>query len=91
LLAEKKEEMRSLIERLEEYLDRKKLELNAGKTKIMRYRRVGGRREKRTWRWKGKIIEETKEFKYLRYVLQRNGGQEAHIKDTMRRAATGMG
>jgi len=39
----------------------------------------------------GKTIEEVKEFKYLGYVLQKNGGQEAHIKDRVRRAAAGMG
>jgi len=78
LLAEKEEEIRSMIERLERYLDRKKLELNVEKTKIMRCRRGGGRSIKRTWRWKGKIIEEVKEFKYLGYVLQRNGGIRKH-------------
>lgn len=31
--------MRSMIGRLEEYLDRKRLELNAGKTKIMMFKR----------------------------------------------------
>jgi len=91
LLAEKDEELRSMIERLEVYLDRKGLELNVGKTKIMRCRRGGGRRGKRTWRWKGKIIEEVKEFKYLRYILQKNGGQEVHIKDRVKKAAAGMG
>lgn len=32
-----------MIGRLEKYLDRKRLELNAGKTKVMRFRRGGGR------------------------------------------------
>jgi len=45
LLTKKEEEMRSLIERLEGYLDRKKLEMNVGKTKIMRCRR-GKQRER---------------------------------------------
>jgi len=40
---------------------------------------------------KGRIIEEVKEFKYLGYILQKNGGQEAHIKDRVRRAAARMG
>jgi len=48
LLAEKEEEMRSMIERLEGYLDRKKLEMNVGKTKIMRCRRRDGREVKTT-------------------------------------------
>lgn len=39
LLAEKEEEMRSMMERLEGYFERKKLELNAGKIKIVRFRK----------------------------------------------------
>lgn len=40
------------------------------------------------WRWKGKTIEEVKEFnKYLGYTLQRNGGQETHVKERTKRAA----
>lgn len=39
MLAEKEEEMRSMMERLEGYLERKKLELNAGKIKIVRFRK----------------------------------------------------
>lgn len=42
--------MRSMVERLKRYLNRKRLELNAGKTKIMRFRKGGGRKEKRNWR-----------------------------------------
>lgn len=41
MLAEKWEKMRSMIERLEGYLERKKLELNGEKTKIIRFRRGG--------------------------------------------------
>lgn len=36
LLAEEEEGMRSMIGRLKEYLEKKKLELNVGKTKIMK-------------------------------------------------------
>lgn len=42
LMAEKEDEMKSTIGRLEKYLDRKKLELKASKTKIMRFRKKGG-------------------------------------------------
>lgn len=50
LVAEGKNEMRSMVERLERYLDRKGLELNTNKTKIMRFRRIGRRMGKRDWR-----------------------------------------
>jgi len=49
LLAEGEEEMRSVIERLERYLGKKRVELNTEKSKIMRFRRGGGREKKREW------------------------------------------
>lgn len=91
LVAEGEDEMRSVIERLEIYLDKKKLDLNVDKTKIMRFRKRGGRMEKSNWKWKGNTIEEVKEFKYLGYILERNGGQEAHIRDRIKKATTIMG
>lgn len=48
--------MRSMIERLERYLERKGLELNIHKSKIMRFRKGGGREKKVKWRWRGKAI-----------------------------------
>lgn len=35
-------------------------------------------------------MEEVKEFRYLGYTLQRNGRQEAHIKERIKRATTIM-
>lgn len=32
-----------------------------------------------------------KEFKYLGYVMQRNGRQKTHVRDRMKRAAVIMG
>jgi len=43
LLAEDEGSMRSMLER---YLDDKSLELNTEKTKILRFRKGGGRRKK---------------------------------------------
>lgn len=31
-----------------------------------------------------------KKYKYLRYVMQRNGGQDAHIRERIKRAAVVM-
>lgn len=50
LLAEGEDEMRSLIGRLEQYMEGKALELNVGKTKVMRFKRGEGRMKKREWR-----------------------------------------
>lgn len=50
LIAEKEDEMRSMMDRLEGYLEKKRLELNAEKSKIMRFRKEDGRLSKRDWR-----------------------------------------
>lgn len=44
LIAEEEQDMRSLISRLEGYLDTKVLTLSTEKTKIMRFRKGGGRK-----------------------------------------------
>lgn len=66
--------MRSMMGKWEGYLERKKLEMNVEKTKVIRFKRGRGRRDKRVWRWRGKVIEEVKEFRYLGYIMQKNGG-----------------
>lgn len=86
LMAEQEQDMKVMISRLERYLDMKRLELNMEKTKIMRCRKGGGRKKKIEWRWKGKKIEEVKEFKYLGYMMKESGGQETHIKERKRKA-----
>lgn len=58
---------------MEDYLDGKGLEVNTEKTKIMRFKKGGGRMSNSDWRWKEKRIE-VREFKYLEYIIQRNGG-----------------
>lgn len=36
-------------------------------------------------------MEEVKEFKYLGYIFQRNGSQEAHLRDRVKKGAAVMG
>lgn len=86
LLAEKEEGMVHMLGKLEGYIDKKRLEVNVGKTKVMRFKVGEGRRKTIKWRWKGKEIEVVKEFTYLDYKTQRSGGQEAHVKDRVRKA-----
>lgn len=61
------------------------MKLNTGKTKVIRCRKEGGRWKKVSWKWKGKEIEEVKEFKYLEYVIKFNGNQEAQIRDRVKK------
>lgn len=37
------------------------------------------------------MIEEVKEFEYLSYVLQRNGGQEAQVRNRVKKRAAIIG
>lgn len=90
-LAENENEMRSMIERLEEYQRKKNLELNTEKTKIMRFRKGVGKVEKKEWKWTGKKIQEVKQYGYLEYMVQNNGRQETHIRDRVKRGAAVMG
>jgi len=60
--------MRSMIGKIEDYLEKKRLELNVDNTKIMRFRKGKRRISKKKW-WRGKKIEEVKEFTYLGYEL----------------------
>lgn len=91
MLAEDEDGMKGLMGMMERYLDGKGLELNTKKTKVMRCRREGDRWKKMRLHWKGKELEEVKEFKYLGYVVKSNGGQETHIRDRVRKGATLIG
>jgi len=57
---------------LERYLDGKNLKLNTEKMKIVRFQKRG-KRKNVGWLWKGKSIEKVREYKYLGYMMQRNG------------------
>lgn len=78
LMAEEEEEMKAMLARMERYIDKKRL--NVAKTKIMIFRKGGGRRKRVKWMWKGKEIEKVKEIKYLGYIFQSNDRQEGEYK-----------
>lgn len=85
LLANSIEELQSMMRSFEKYLKRKKLTLNCEKSKVMVFRKGGGREKARIWKWEGKNIEEVKEFTYLGYQLRRNGSKEGHVKELARK------
>lgn len=43
------------------------------------------------WRWKGKVIEKVKEYRYLGYVLRSNGKQDKQVKKKIKKVAAVMG
>jgi hypothetical protein len=61
------------------------------KKKILRFGKGGSRKKEVSWRSKGKVLEEVKEFKYLGYVFQRNGGHDAQIRDRVKKGSAVLG
>jgi len=91
LLANNEEGIKEMIRKFKKYIQDRGLELNIDKSKIMRGRKAGGRKKNITFTWEGKEIEEVKEFNYLGYTLQKNNGNEAHIKNIRKKAMTVLG
>lgn len=53
----------------------------------MRCRKGRGRWKKIKWFWKGKLLEEVREFKYLGYTMRSDGKQDAHVRERVRKGA----
>jgi len=73
LLAKNEEGIKETMKRLEEYLRNKNVQLNAEESKVLCFRKGEGRRRRVKWIWKGKRIEGVSKFKYLGYVVKKNG------------------
>jgi hypothetical protein len=69
VLAREEKGMKEMLGSMEKYMRRKKLTVNVEKSKMMVFRKGGGRRKINEWRWEKDKIEEVKEFKYLGYVM----------------------
>lgn len=76
MLAKSEESMRELMKRMKRYIRKKKLLLNTEKSKMICFRRRGGRRKKIEWKWEDQKIEEVKELKYLGFIVKYNGSKE---------------
>ncbi|XP_078036902.1 uncharacterized protein LOC144470014 [Augochlora pura] len=57
LVTKREEELKGVIKRLENYLDKKELRLNVEKTEVMIFRKGGGKTKETQWKWKGREIE----------------------------------
>lgn len=86
MVADNEPDMKLLMKRLEKYIVKKKMELNVSKSKVMIFTKRRGRRRKQEWIWKGEKIERVKEFTYLGFRLQENGGMIRHIKERVKKA-----
>ena len=65
--------MNDMINRLRKYIEKKKMEVNSDKTKIMIIKKSKrGRKKKRgeqKWNWGEKRIEKVEGFNYLGYIM----------------------
>lgn len=59
------------------YVDKKNLKLNAEKTKIIKFRKGGGRERREQWECKEDYVEQVKDFKYIRYMFQKTTKMES--------------
>ena len=79
-----------MIRRFGKYLERKGLQLNAEKSKVLIFHKGRGKKKREEWGWQGHSLEEVKEFKYLGYNFQKNGGREMHIREVIKKARIAM-
>ncbi|XP_018393041.1 PREDICTED: uncharacterized protein LOC108772084, partial [Cyphomyrmex costatus] len=83
--------LRAMMRGVKGYLERKKLELSVEKSKVMVFRKKGGKEKERFWWWGEKRMEEVKEYIYLGYVITRYGGEKEQVRDRIRKATIAMG
>ena len=85
MVANKEGELKTMVSRLEKYLDKRKLLLNVDKSKVLVFSKVGGGR-KTEWRWKDKVIEEVRDFNYLGITLTKCGSLKGLLKERLKNA-----
>lgn len=85
LLAMSAQELKEMMGSLKKYLEKKDLNLNAEKSKMLIFKKGRSQRKKEEWKWGDENIEEVKDFKYLGFHFQKNGGTKVHMKETVKR------
>ena len=78
LLSDQPNELQEMLRVLKRYSDRKNLEVNIEKSKVMRFSK-SGRKTQHRWKYGGAEIEEIRSFKYLGFTLQSTGKHKQHI------------
>ena len=67
------------------------MELTVEKSKVMEFRKKGGRRKVTEFKWREEKIEEVREAMYLGYKLQSDNGDGKHIKHVTGKANAAVG
>lgn len=71
---------------LEKYCDKWKLEINLKKTKIMIFNKQGSLIKKHKFYYKNKIIENTREYKYLGFTFSCSGSDKVGLDNLLNQA-----
>lgn len=90
LLADREEELKSMMKRFRRFLEKKKMTMSTEKSKIIVFEKSRGRAKKREWKHDGKEIEEVKEMKYWGYLMQKSGAADRHIRERKAKAIMAM-
>lgn len=85
LLANSETELAYMIKRFKKYLKEKELTLSPDKSKVIIFKKGRGQKDTWSWKWGDTKIEEVKEIKYLGYIVQKNGKNDKHVKEVLRK------
>lgn len=90
-LADTVESMQLMINRLERYCSTWNLSVNLSKSKMMIFRKGGGRYAKREkWYFQGEEIEIVREYKYLGVIISSNLDTKKHLQAKLAEAKRAM-
>lgn len=90
LVAESREALQMIINRLSEYCEEHELSINEGKTKIVVFGQKG-RPPREEWYIRRKRIEKVNEIKFLGVIFQANGSFSKHIKERSSKCTSAIG
>lgn len=80
LLATNAGGLKQMMRKFKRVMERKGLELNTEKSKVIIFRNGGRRGKEDEFKWDGQDIEVVKKFEYLGYVMKKNGKEDEQIK-----------
>jgi hypothetical protein len=91
ILADDEKTMKEMLRRLKRYMKARGLELNTGKTKMMNFRKAGGRRKIYKFETEEGEIEMVKKIRYLGYEMRENNKEKDQIKKVRSKANSCLG
>jgi len=91
LVANKPQDLQTLLNLIEEYLHIKKLRLNTEKSEVVIFKkRKVGDDEKYTFKFNNKELFISKRIKYLGFILSENGSLRSHVDEIIKRGRVAM-